>query len=228
MNAAELFSAIGHGLSGLFGALVSALGSMTLVFAILERVLPAEEFKTSDDKEWDPAELAQEPEPDDVKPWEPVLAIIFTAVALSIFNFNPGWIGIYHQVDGDWTVLPVLTEAFFRWLPLINIAWVAEIVLNAILLTTGRWQVSTRLFSIAIKVFGIIIGYFLLTGPFILSITPENLQATGIFDAEAARVLGLMARQGVQSLIALIMFLEALDVVQTLAKILKQRRLATA
>src|SRR5574340_1107450 len=59
MNAAELFGAIGHGLSGLFGALVSALGSMTLVFAILERVLPAEEFKTSDDKEWDPAELAQ-------------------------------------------------------------------------------------------------------------------------------------------------------------------------
>jgi hypothetical protein len=228
MTGSELLSAIGKGLLGILTGAVSAFGNIVLVFAILERFVPASEFKMNADKEWDPASLLKEPEPEDVKPWEPILAIVFTFIFLSIFNFNPQLIGFYNYVGGKWIVLPALTGAFFRWMPLINVAWVSEIILNGMLFRTGRWQTSTRIFSIAIKVFQIAIGYLLLTGPSILAITPEALQTTGIFDAEASRILGTMAQQGVRLLIALIIFLEGIDVVKTIYRLVTQRKVVTA
>jgi hypothetical protein len=228
MTFADFPSALGKALSELFGALISAVGSMTIVFAILERVIPASEFKMGVDDEWDPSSLMKEPEPDDVKPWEPIAAIVFTAIVLSIFNFNPQWIGMYFLSGDKWVAIPVLTDAFFRWLPFINIVWVAEIILNSVLLTTGRWQTSTRLLSIAIKIMEIVIGYMLVTGPSILAITPASLQASGIFDADSARTLGLMAQQGVRSLIVLIMVLEGVDIVKTAVRMVGKRSFALA
>ena len=224
----QLFSAIGNGLSGIISAAISAFGMVTLVFAILERYVPAEELKMEDEKEWDPASLMKEPEPAEVKIWEPILAIIFTAILLAIFNFNRELLGFHIFTDGRWTVLPGLTDAFFRWMPLINITWIAEIILNGILLRTGRWDLATHLFSIVIKIAGIVIGYFLITGPSITALTPETLQATGIFDPDSAQILGTMAQQGARSIIALIMFLEGIDIVKTGIRLVRQGSLQAA
>jgi hypothetical protein len=38
--------------------------------------------------------LKKEPESDEVKIWEPIFAIVFTFIAISIFNFNPQWLVI--------------------------------------------------------------------------------------------------------------------------------------
>ena len=229
MAGLEFAEAIGDGLAGIVSAVIAAFGNIVLVFAILERFVPAAEFKMDDEqKEWDPASLKKEPEPDEVKVWEPILAIVFTFIALSIFNYNPQWIGIY-TVSGDkWSVIPVLTEAFFRWLPWINIGWIAEIVLNGILLRTGRWNMPTRVFSIGIKIFQIIIGFFLLTGPSILAVTPKSLLASGIFDADAAQTLGTMAQTGVRALIGLIIFVTVIDVIKAVYKLITQSSSARA
>jgi hypothetical protein len=175
------------------------------------------------EKEWDPASLKKEPEPDEVKIWEPILAIVFTFIALSIFNYNPQLIGMY-TVSGDkWSSVPVLAEAFFRWLPWINIGWVAEIILNGMLLRTGRWNIPTRVFSIGIKIFQIVIGYFLLTGPSILAVTPQSLTASGIFDADAAQILGTMAEYGLRVLIALVIFTTVIEVIKAFYKLIMQK-----
>ncbi|HEY5901415.1 MAG TPA: hypothetical protein VIU39_02600 [Anaerolineales bacterium] len=210
----DVLSGIGTGLAGVVSATISAFGMITLVFAIIERYAPSAEIKMDEDEKWDPASLLKEPEPEDVKMWEPVVEIVGTAIALSIFNFNRDWIGFYFLSDGRWSILPVLTDAFFRWMPLINITWVSEIVLNALLLQSGRWTVPTRLTAMAIKLMQIAIGFFLLTGPTILAITPESLQATGVFPPDAAQTLGTMAQQGVRSVIAVVMFVQGIDVVK--------------
>jgi hypothetical protein len=228
LSGPQFASALGNGVGGLFQALVSAFGSITLVFAIIERINPSPDLNIEDEKEWDPASLRKEPEPEDVKAAEPIAAIVFTSIALSIFNFNSQWIGFHYLSDGKWTVLPLLTQAFFRWLPLINLTWVTEIILNAMLLRTGHWDLPTRLVSIGLKILQIVIGFFLLSGPSILAITPEGLQATGVFDPAAAQSLGTMAQQGVRILIALIIFLTGIDVVKNILRLFKQRVLATA
>jgi hypothetical protein len=216
--------AIGAGLSGIFSAALAAFGNIVLIFAILERFAPISEFKMDEDKEWDPASLTKEPEPDDVKPWEPILAIVFIFIALSIFNFNPQLIGVYNFNGEKWTSFPLFTDAFFRLLPLINIGWVAEIILNGMLLRSGRWDTSTRLVSIGIKVFQIVILFLLVTGPAFLAITPESLKASGIFDdEEAAQTLGVMAQQGIRIALSLGIFGTVVEIIKTIYKMVTQR-----
>jgi len=228
MAGVEFAKAIGEGLLGIVSAVIAAFGNIVLVFAILERFVPAAEFKMDEEKEWDPAALKKEPEPDEIKIWEPILAIVFTFIALSIFNYNPQLIGMY-TISGDkWSSIPVLTEAFFRWLPWINIGWIAEIILNGMLLRTGRWNMPTRIFSITIKIFQIVIGYFLLTGPSILTVTPKSLLESGIFDADAAQTLGTMAQTGVRALIGLVIFVTGIDVIKAVYKLITQGSSAKA
>ncbi len=219
----EFLGMIGQGLLGIVSGAITAFGNIALVFAILERVAPRADFGEKEETEWDPTALTREPEPDEVKPWEPIVEIAITFVAISLFNFYPQLIGLYSFQNGQWVGLPLLSQAFFRWMPLINLAWVAEIFLNGILLRTGRWQTATRWFSVAIKVFQIGIGFLLLTGPSILTITPQSLQSTGIFDPAAAQTLGSMAQQGVRGLIALIMFLMGIDLVRTVYRLVGRK-----
>jgi hypothetical protein len=223
MTAVEFLKVVGQWLLNIVSASIGAFGNIALVFALIERFAPASEFKMDEEKEWDPASLMKEPEPQDIKMWEPIVAIVFTFIAISIFNFNPQLVGIYTLSGEKWSVIPVLSDAFFRWLPLMNIAWIAEIILNGMLLRSGRWQTSTRLFSIGIKAFQIVIGYFLLTGSSIITVTAETLKSIQGFDAEAARILGIMAQQGVRGVIALIIFLTAIDIIKSAYKLINQR-----
>ncbi len=218
----EVFKAIGGGALNLISASVAAFGNIALIFALIERYAPASEFKMNEDEKWEPASLIKEPEPDDVKAWELIFGIVFIFIFISIFNFNADIVGIYSFNSEGWTFIPILTDAFFRALPLMNIGWIAEIILNGILLRTGRWQTSTRLFSIAIKVFQIFILAMLLSGPAILAITPETLSKAGIDDAEAIRVLGIMASQGIRIILGLAIFGSVADIIKTGVKIIQK------
>ena len=230
MAGPEFANAIGDGLSGIFSAALGAFGNIVLIFAILERFAPISEFKMDDEnEEWNPASLTKEPEPDDVKPWEPILAIVFIFIVLSIFNFNPQLIGVYNFDGEKWTSFPLFTDAFFRLLPLINIGWVAEIILNGMLLRSGRWDTSTRLVSIGIKAFQIVILFLLVTGPAFLAITPESLKASGIFDdAEAAQTLGMLAQQGIRIALSLGILGTVVEIIKTIYKMVTQRSSASA
>jgi hypothetical protein len=215
----ELAKAIGSGLLGILSAAIQAFGNIVLVFAILERVMPTSDFKIGDeDQEWNPASLLEEPEPDEIKPWEPMAAIAFTAAAMILFNVYPQLIGINFLKDGAWTSIPVLTDAFFRWMPLINLLWALQIAVNVLLLRRGRWEASTHWISIALDAAGIVIGFLLLTGPAIVGVSSQALQSTGIFDPQAASLLSRMAAQGARLLIAILIVVQAVDVVQSIRK----------
>lgn len=227
MAGPEFAQAVWDGLTGIVSAAIAAFGNIVLVFAILERYVPASEFKMDEEKEWDPASLKKEPESDEVKLWEPILAIVFTFIAISIFNFNPQWLGFYIFSGDKSAFIPALTEAFFRWLPWINIGWVAEIVMNGMLIRTGRWTMPTRLFSIGIKIFQIVILYFLFTGPSILAATPESLQAAGVFDAESAQTLGELAQKAIRAALGLAIFGSLIEIVKGIYKLITQRSSAS-
>lgn len=223
LSAMEFLSAAGKGILNIISACIAAFGNLALIFALIERYAPASEFKVNGEKEWDPTSLTKEPEPQDVKIWEPILAIVFTFIALSIFNFNPQLIGFYYLEGNEWHVLPLLSAAFFRWLPLMNIGWIAEIVLNGMLLRSGRWTVSTRLFSVGTKLFQIFIIAMLLTGPSILAFTPESLTTAGIADAKAVETLSQLAHTGIKIALGLAIFGTVVDIIRTLYRMVTQK-----
>lgn len=222
-TALDFLTIIGKTLLNIITASIAAFGNLALVFALIERYAPsANDFKV-DEEEWNPASLTKEPEPNDVKIWGPIFAIVFTFIALSIFNFNRQLIGIYYFDSKEWHMLPLLSEAFFRWLPLINIAWVAEIVLNGMLLSAGKWTKSIRLFAIGIKLFQIFIIAMLFTGPSILAFTPESLMAGGITDLASANSLNQLAHIGIKIALGLAIFGSAVEVIKSGYKLLTQK-----
>jgi hypothetical protein len=93
----EFLSFLGQFWVGLLGGMISAFGNLVIVFAIIEHVLPAKELEKDEKEEWNPADLAKEPDPDEVKPSEAIVTIIFTAAGLLIFNLYPNLVGFVLQ-----------------------------------------------------------------------------------------------------------------------------------
>lgn len=158
----------------LLTGLISAFGNIVLVFAILERVLPASELEI-EAKEWSPSDLNAEPDPDEVKRVELIFEILFTGLGLVLVNLYPSVIGFAMVKDNTWIYIPALSDAFFSYLPWINLLGVLQIALDVYLLRQGIWQMSTRLFSLAVEMAGIVLAGIMLVGPSLVSVNAERL-----------------------------------------------------
>jgi hypothetical protein len=145
---------------------LASFGNVTLVFAILERVLPASEFE--DKENWTPAELTKEPHPGQVKMGDMIASIVFTVAALIIFNLYPQIVGIWNIENEEWVQIAGLSEAFFRYLPWINLSAALTIALDIWLLQKGLWSALTRWLHIGLQVVGIAIAAAMLNGPSLL------------------------------------------------------------
>ena len=174
MSSIEIAQALTRFIGNYIGAAISALGNIVLIFAVLERVLPAAATKDMQET-WDPAKLAREPDPDEVKVGEEVVEIFFTLAFLILLNFFPERIGLYIFWRDEFFFIPLLTEAFFRYLPWWTLIGVGQIGLNFLLLRAGTWTKVTRIASLALKAATIVLVIFILTGPAIVAITPESL-----------------------------------------------------
>jgi hypothetical protein len=204
--------------TGLLSALMAAFGNVTLVFAILERVLPASEFE--DKEKWTPAELTKEPEPDQIKPVELIFEIVFIAAALVIFNAYPQIIGFNFPVDGEWISIPVLSEAFFRVLPWINLVGALEIGLNVYLLRQQIWQTGTRLAKMALEAMNIAIAVMLLRGPSLLKLDAEAFAGTPIA-VETAEILIRVLMPIIPLVLVIVIIVSGIELAKMAFRLLK-------
>lgn len=150
----ELITNLAKSIGQAFSSTAQAFGNIVIIFAILQWVLP--EFKfTTKEKEWNPHSLKAISQPDKIKRGELITEIFFILVGLIIFNFYLDRIGIYNNLDGVWTFTPILTSAFNAYIPWLDLLWILTIILDAILLRNGSWQLGTRIFSIIVNAFNI-------------------------------------------------------------------------
>lgn len=172
--------------------LLSGIGSATLIFAILERVIPDEEFKLDAEEKWNPRDLPAIEPRDEIKRASLIAEIVVLALlmtALVAFGQRIG--GVYY--DGTWHTTPsFLSAAFFSlYLPLFVVRWGLTILLNVVLLRQGRWQLGTRIADLVFHGFDIYILGRLLSGP-------------SVVNAEALRVGLAAAPEGAEALIGLL------------------------
>jgi hypothetical protein len=126
----------------------------------LQWALPG--FKVTQ-KEWDPRSLRAVSKPDKIKRGELITEIVFTLLALIIFNFYFDRIGIYNNLNGEWSFTPVLTSAFTAYVPWLSLLWILTIGLDVLLLRKNSWDVPTRLFAILLSAFNIAIAASLMS-----------------------------------------------------------------
>ena len=175
----EFVTALGQWLGGLLTGLVAAFGNIVLVFAIIERTQVAEKFE-KEFKEWDPQELKAEPGPDQIDLADHIAAVIFTVLGLIVLNIYPNLLAIRYSSNGSWVTLPILTDAFFRFLPWINIMGLLQIIFNGFMLSQRDWTPITRVFGILVDIAGMILAIVILRTPGIFGVTPETLTQMGI------------------------------------------------
>jgi len=181
----DILELLGQGLVRFFNIALSGIGSTTLVFAVLERVIPNDEFKLDDEEEWSPRNLPAIEEHNQIKPAGLIVQIGILALLLIAFIAFPDRIatGVYY--DDGWHMVPsILSPAFFSiYLPLMEIHWGLTIILNLVLLRQGRWQLGTRIAGLLIQGFDIFILAWLLVGPSILNANVLNRMFPIIQDA---------------------------------------------
>ena len=211
--------ALGKFWADFLGGMVMAFGNIVLVFAILERVLPPSEFEDNEEG-WDPATLNEEPDPDKVSVGETIAGLVFTTIFLAIFNFYPEIVGIGILTEGEWFFIPVLSEAFFRYLPWINLLGVLTIAFNLVMLRLGTWTPLTRIFNIALDLGGIALAYAMITGPALLDLS--SMSATDAFGVGREALMPLI-QAGFSIALVIVIIISSIEVAKDVYKLIKPR-----
>lgn len=167
---AALMKAAGQFVSSIF----SAFGNIVLIFAILERTLPTSALKDKATS-WDPADLANEPDPDQVKYTHTLLSISFSIIFLVILNNYSQAIGFGFLEQGDWVYISILSPTFFVYLPWLNTLIFLGVILNLWVLRQGVWSNATRAVNLILRLGAIILALVMLVGDPILTISSSSL-----------------------------------------------------
>lgn len=216
LSSPEIFSVLGQFVANLVSSLLAAFGNLTIVFAIIERAVPDKEF--SEKEEWSPAELTKEPEPNQVKLGEMIVSIVFTAAALFILNYYPQVVGIWNNTNGTWNQIAGLSDAFFRYLPWINLSGILTIALNIWLMRQGKWDALTRWMHIALQIVGIAIAAALLRGPSLLTFSPNAISP------ETGGVLSKVFGSMVPVVLIIVIVVSTIEVVKDVVKLLRPHK----
>lgn len=219
LPAAEALATLGKTTLQYFGGLMQAFGNIVLIFAILERTLPKSEFE-DEEHGWNPDVLEQEPGPDEVKPWEPILSILFTCAVLIVFNFYPQALGFNFLVDGRWVSVPALSEAFFRYMPWINLSCLISLGLNLYLLRQGRWQPVARWVELGQNLLDVAIAILMLRGPSLLGLDTAALAGTPL-GVETGELLVMIFSRMIPFILIIIIVLNTIEIAQSLYRLLK-------
>ena len=184
---------------------MTVLGYIVLIFAILEWSLYRAGVKLDlknlpKDKEWDPRSLIKVSAPNQVKMGETIVEIVGAFAAIVIFNFYPQIIGFTPSLNGalepgSWAIgfgsanfTPLLSQAFFHFVPYLTLVWVLTIILDIFLLRMGHWDAVTRICLIGLKIVNIVIAASMLAVPTLLAITAASL-SPAISDPTGANTL---------------------------------------
>ena len=218
-------------------SLMTALGNIVLIFAIIEWAIyhsggKAEVKNFPNEKEWDPHSLTKISLPQQVRLGETIAEILLCFAAIVIFNFYPQVIGITPSLNsvveyGSWTsvtFIPLLSTAFFTYVPYLTLSWGLTIFLDIVLLRQGYWNTVTRIFSIGLKLIYLILVVAMLFGPSLISITTETITASFGYAGEAQILITLLS-QFVHIVLWILVILGILDVVRLIYRLILSKRL---
>ena len=204
LNIQTGFQLVGKAMINFYTSALTSLASLVFVFAIIEWALNYSGKKMDVKglpmtKEWDPHSLIKISPPNRIKLGDTIAEVVFTFFAILLFNFYPQVFSLGYSTGGNWyigtgnwTSVPVLSEAFFHYVPYLTVVWALTIVLDIILLRQGYWNTLTRIFSIGLKVINIVIAAAMLAGPSLIALTANSLPANIVDPATIQLLMTLL------------------------------------
>lgn len=144
-------------LAGILISIPAALGSLVIVFAILQHFDVRPEL---DGEPWDPHSLPVIEEAETVKRGELIFSIVVGSVLLAILTFFPDKLGTFRLPGGEFFANPVIGQ-YLGW---ISLSLLAGIALDIYLLWKSRWTPVSRVARIAVNLLSIIVLALLVQG----------------------------------------------------------------
>ncbi len=150
-------------LLSLFGSIIQTVGMVTLLFVALERLGVAAESRP---QPWNPTSLPAVKDPQRVNLVETAIDIGFTAAVIVLLNvyLNRRTGALFY--NGEWQTMPLFSQEFLQYIPWLTAIWCADILVNIILLTRGRWEPFTRIATMITATAAAILFYSMISsGP---------------------------------------------------------------
>lgn len=156
------FSSFAQLFATLFSTLLSVVGSITIVFALIEHFGKFTEKDIKMFEDWKPKDLPELPnENERVRMWEPIVAMCVIVLGFTWLNFyfaSHGSIPFMINPDASTALIPIFDVVVLReYLILWNLSLAMSFGLQLALLKQGKWQLGTRLFEVLISLLGIVI-----------------------------------------------------------------------
>lgn len=187
---ADFVNIVGDGLAGIVSAAITAAGYVIVIFAILERVLPDSEIDDlKTDTDWNPADLAKENNPDEVKRGDLIAEIAFSFVGLALLNLYPEILGMSFFSDDKFFFIPMFSDIFLKFMPWINAIFLAEIVLDIYLLRNAVWTTATRVAKIIIEGASLALAIVFIRTTDLIGFTTESFANSPFTPEQAERFL---------------------------------------
>ncbi len=152
-----------------------AFAVVVFIFATIEWSQRKDEIRL---RLWTPQNLDQ-PAPEKIGRVGKIFEIIFILLGLAVLNLYPEWLGLSHQMNGQWEHVPFLTDNFWRFLPLITLQWALSLVLAFYLVVRGAWQTWSKWADILVNALGMVIVFLLISAGPLVGVSPEAWAASG-------------------------------------------------
>ena len=143
-----------------FGGLPWAIGIVVLIFAAIQYFSADKELAIEEEQEFDPHKLPHLKGTEPISRLEKVIGLIFGVFFIVLMGRFYSQGGFSGDTGSVFFKNPVLDQ-YFPWLA---IAMAGEIIMDVILLWKGRWQISTRLAYIGLRLYGLVLMYVLVQG----------------------------------------------------------------
>ena len=200
-------------IGGLVSSLFTAFGVVTLSFVGIERAVP-DGWKSPIDEEWQPEDLLNEENHEQVKIFELAIEITGSLVFITLINFFLDKIGIYYLADSNWVSAPILTDAFLRYVPWITAYNIVDIALDLYLLRVNTWNKAATIIRLLNNAFKIAVTYAIIVGPAIIAVDPVIWQKTGLSAAASAAQFTKFGNTGLDILLGLTIFGLVVDTIK--------------
>ncbi|MFN2146350.1 MAG: hypothetical protein ACK2T7_13440, partial [Anaerolineales bacterium] len=158
--------------------LFAAFGILVFSFAMIERTTPAgwpnwpiEQIS----RQWDATALKKGLYKKAVRAGEYWFEVAWLVLLIVWFGIFPQWVGVGSNLNGEWSFLPVLAESFSLYQPWVIGYFLARLVFCVAIAQQAYWDTRMRAVQIAVKLFGLVILYAMLTGPAVIGLNPEYL-----------------------------------------------------
>ncbi|PKM96036.1 MAG: hypothetical protein CVU84_04355 [Firmicutes bacterium HGW-Firmicutes-1] len=162
----------------LISAILISIGSVTLIFALIQYFNHENRFNIKAIKmKWHPKDMRVVPPiKNRLRRRETIIALCFTTLVIIIFNLFPRRIAIYTFSGDISTIMPIFDLGVLKYyMKYVNIFWFVQILVYVYHLKTRQWTIFSRVVTIIISLGTLWVILKMVSNPAILNSSLNNV-----------------------------------------------------